>query len=170
MKRAGVILKTVERCNINCTYCYYFNKADQSWRNRRPYISEEIIDKFNDFISRGVNDLGITDLLVEFHGGEPLMQKKHSFVQMCTKIHSKAQQLNLDSIQFVLQTNGILIDTEWIKIFKEYGIGVGISLDGTKNLNDTYRLDKKGNGTYDRVVNKIRLCQENDYEFGLLSV
>ncbi|WP_333023138.1 hypothetical protein [Wolbachia endosymbiont of Pentidionis agamae] len=55
-------------------------------------------------------------------------------------------------------TNGILIDTEWIKIFKEYGIGVGISLDGTKNLSDTYRLDKKGNGTYERVVSKIRLC------------
>ncbi len=51
--KAGVILKTIERCNINCTYCYYFNKADQSWRNRKPHISMEMIDKFNDLISQG---------------------------------------------------------------------------------------------------------------------
>lgn len=52
-KKAGIILKTIERCNINCTYCYYFNKADQSWRNRKPHISMEMIDKFNDLISQG---------------------------------------------------------------------------------------------------------------------
>lgn len=39
MQSAGVILKTVERCNINCTYCYYFNSKDQSYLNRKPYIS-----------------------------------------------------------------------------------------------------------------------------------
>ncbi|GFR26342.1 uncharacterized protein Rv2102 [Trichonephila clavata] len=121
-------------------------------------------------IAAGVKDLDITNLLVEFHGGEPLMQKKYSFVQMCQKIQITAQQLNLNSIEFALQTNGMLIDTEWIKIFKEYNIGIGISLDGTKGLNDTYRLDKRGKGTYDRVVSKIRLCQESDYNFGLLSV
>ncbi|WP_157956364.1 radical SAM protein [Wolbachia endosymbiont of Folsomia candida] len=168
--KAGVILKTVERCNINCTYCYYFNKADQSWRNRKPQISMEMVDRFNDFISQGVNDLGVTDLLVEFHGGEPLLQKKHHFIQMCQKIQTTAKQLNLNSIKFALQTNGMLIDIEWIKIFKEYDVGIGISLDGTKALNDVYRLDKKGRSTYESVVTKIRLCQENEYPFGLLSV
>jgi uncharacterized protein len=129
-----------------------------------------MVNQFNDFIFHGVKDLGITDLIIEFHGGEPLMQKKHSFVEMYQKVQSTAQQLNLNSIQFALQTNGMLIDTEWIKIFKEYTVGIGISLDGTRNLNDIYRLDKKGNSTYEQVVRKIRLCQENDYEFGLLSV
>jgi len=170
MKNAGVILKTVERCNINCTYCYYFNKADQSWRNRKPYISMEMVDRFNEFIVQGIQELGVTDLLIEFHGGEPLLQKKAHFIQMCQKIQETVSKSNLNNIRFALQTNGMLIDKEWISIFKEYDVGIGISLDGIKSLNDTYRLDRKGNGTYDKVVSKIRLCQENEYKFGLLSV
>lgn len=78
-KKAGIIIKTVERCNINCTYCYYFNKSDQAWKNRKPHISLEMIDVFNSFISQGIQDLNITNLLVEFHGGEPLLQRKDRF-------------------------------------------------------------------------------------------
>jgi uncharacterized protein len=130
----------------------------------------EKVDQFNGFISQGIKDLGTADLLVEFHGGEPLLQKKRHFVQMCQKVQTTAQQSNLNSIKFALQTNGILIDTEWIRIVKEYNVGISISLDGTKKLNDIYRLDKKEHGTYERVVSKIKLCQENDYQFGLLSV
>jgi len=169
-KKAGIIIKTVERCNINCTYCYYFNKSDQAWKNRKPHISLEMIDVFNSFISQGIQELNITNLLVEFHGGEPLLQRKDHFILMCQKIQSTAQKQNLSSIRFALQTNGILLDKEWIKIFKDNNVGIGISLDGTKAQNDVYRLDKKGNSTYEKVIAGIKLCQDQDYNFGLLSV
>lgn len=171
MPSAGVILKTVERCNINCTYCYYFNNKDQSYRNRKPYIKPDMIEIFIDFIKQGIEDLEVDKLVIEFHGGEPLMQNKSAFDMMCKNIKLKLKpQLNSNDLTFALQTNGILIDKEWLEIFDEHKVGIGISLDGNKETNDQFRVDKKGGGTYDKVVEKIRLCQESKIQFGLLSV
>ena len=171
MVSAGVILKTVERCNINCTYCYYFNSNDQSYKTRKPYINSTTVDTFVQFLKQGIDELNITHLLVEFHGGEPLMQKKNDFIKMCSFIKDQIKDYStIKSLKFALQTNGILIDLEWIEIFKKYNIGIGISLDGNQEINDQFRLDKKGNSTYDAVVKKIKLCQDANLKFGLLSV
>jgi len=39
-----------------------------------------------------------------------------------------------------VQTNGILIRDEHIRMFKEYKVGVGISIDGPGKFNDLRRL------------------------------
>jgi uncharacterized protein len=126
MSTAGIILKTVERCNINCSYCYYFNSKDQSYKTRKPYITNEMVSNFIEFIKSGVNDLKITNLVVEFHGGEPLMQKKAEFASMCQSIRNQLENYaTIKSVTFALQTNGILIDEEWIDIFKKHKVGIG---------------------------------------------
>ena len=28
------VLKVVSRCNLNCSYCYVYNKGDSTWRTR----------------------------------------------------------------------------------------------------------------------------------------
>ncbi|MBF8246402.1 MAG: radical SAM protein [Rickettsia sp.] len=169
--QAGIVLKTVERCNINCTYCYFFNKKDQSFQLRKPYISKKTLDIFIDFVKKGIKQLKITHLTIGFHGGEPLMQKKKDFVEMCRSIQQKLTTvIALRKVNFTIQTNGILIDEEWITIFKKYNIGVGISLDGTQEVNDKFRVDKSGRGTYSKVVKKIKLCRENNFNIGILAV
>ena len=57
-----------------------------------------------------------------------------------------------------------------IDIFKKHKVGIGISLDGNKETNNKFRVDKLGNGTYDKVIQKIKLCQEHKLRFGLLAV
>ena len=37
-----VILKIASRCNLNCTYCYVYNRADQSWRTQPAFMSEAV--------------------------------------------------------------------------------------------------------------------------------
>lgn len=99
------------------------------------------------------------------------MQNKKDFVLMCEQIKSSLKNLlDINNLTFALQTNGMLIDEEWIEIFQKYNIGIGISLDGDKEANDRFRVDKNGRGTYDKVVEKIKLCQKFGIEFGLLSV
>lgn len=172
MKTITLILKTVERCNINCTYCYFFNKADQSYKLRKPYISRATIIQWVTWVNKGIKDLNISKIFIGLHGGEPLMQKKADFDWMCSYIMENVKSCD---IQFTLQTNGMLIDEAWIELFCKFKIGLGISLDGTKKINDMYRLDKKGRGTYERVVEKIRQFQTSKkFEelggFGLLAV
>lgn len=141
-----IVLKTVERCNINCTYCYFFNGIDKSFKQHPPYISFETIKKITKFLKEGSKDLNIQRVRLGIHGGEPLMQKKTSFDEMCNYLRD---ELEPDvKVTLTLQTNGMLLDEEWINLIIKHNIGLGISIDGPKEYHDKYRVDHFGKGTY----------------------
>lgn len=60
---------------------------------------------------------------------------------------------------FGMQSNGTLIDEEWIDLLYQLEIGMGISIDGPKVFHDRYRVDHKGKGSFEDVVDAIRLIQ-----------
>lgn len=168
-KSLQLVIKTVERCNINCSYCYVFNMIDQSYKRHPPYINSETLNAIATFIQQGCHDLELEEVSIVFIGGEPLMQKKRDFDNMCAMFQS-----NLGSIvkvNFSLQTNAILVDEEWIELFQKYNIGIGVSLDGPKEYHDKDRVDRRSRGTYDRVVEKIKLLQRHLHDkIGILCV
>jgi len=69
-----------------------------------------------------------------------------------------------------LQTNGTLIDQEWAELFKKFGFGVGVSLDGYKEINDSNRIFKGGRGSFESAMNGINILKQNNVNFGILSV
>lgn len=84
---------------------------------------------------------------------------KDRFNHICEEFRS-----NLDPIvdlALTVQTNGMLIDLEWIEIFKQYGIQVGISLDGAQKHNDVHRRDHQGRSSYEATARGISLCREH---------
>ena len=166
-----IVLKTVERCNINCTYCYFFNKSDQAYHYHPPFISKETIDKVARFIAQGCVDLSLINLQVTFHGGEPLMQSKCDFDYMCNKILKETSHTSC-KIAFGIQTNAMLVNQDWIDLFNKYKVSVGVSIDGPKQYHDKYRVDKRGRGTFDKTVSGIKQLQEGkiNFELGILSV
>ena len=50
-----------------------------------------------------------------------------------------------------MQTNGTLLSQEWINLLLTLNVGVGISLDGPKEINDANRINHAGKGSYDQV-------------------
>ena len=36
------VLKIAERCNLNCSYCYMYNKGDLSYLRRPKFMSSEV--------------------------------------------------------------------------------------------------------------------------------
>lgn len=161
------IIKTVERCNINCSYCYFFNKTDQSYQSHPPYISRETIDNIAFFINEGIKDLNDEYVGIVFHGGEPLMQDKSDFDYMCQTLKEKTQCKQLD---FSLQTNLMLLDSDWISLFKKYNVSVCLSIDGPKEVHDLNRKDKRGRGTFDRTVEKLKFFLDESDRICALSV
>lgn len=161
MRSAIVTLKTVERCNIDCSYCYFFNSPNQNWKKHPPYIPLGTLEKIAQFFKKGCDDLAITHLTISLHGGEPLMQKKRDFSAMCTLF--KEVLGNRLTLNFSIQTNAMLIDEEWIDLFKKYKIGVGISIDGPAEYHDKFRIDHRGKGTHSRVIEKIALLNNDSY-------
>ncbi len=149
------VVKITERCNINCTYCYVFNKGDESYKTHDPYMHADMIEALADYLVAGAVDTGATHIKIDFHGGEPLMMKKHRFDAMCALFESKiAPKYDLN---FSLQTNGMLVDDDWIQLFRRYNIGVGVSLDGPEAANDAERVDHFGRGTYQRAKKGLDL-------------
>lgn len=169
---AVFVLKTVERCNINCTYCYFFNKNDQSYKKHPPLISESTLLQVADFILTGCEKFKIKKLVICFHGGEPLMQKKEQFEKFCLHIVNNLN--NGLKVSFILQTNGLLISNDWLNILEKYNVNISISLDGPKLINDKYRIDHTGRGTFDRIIKKIDILRNHQFYklkgFSILSV
>lgn len=150
-----VIVKITERCNINCTYCYMFNRGNEDYLKHPPSISSSTIEAIASFLSQGIDDLKVKHVSVVLHGGEPLMLRKSKFVALCKALENVVSPKA--SLSIGLQTNGMLIDEEWIEIFSSFKIGVGISLDGPPEYHNLERVNHKGEATYDETARGIQL-------------
>ena len=64
------------------------------------------------------------------------------------------------NVGFLIQTNGVLINEEWIQVFKDYKVCVGVSIDGPEAENDKYRLSNSGEGTYAKTVAGLKKLQQ----------
>src|SRR4051812_2983110 len=104
--RLQIIFKIVETCNINCSYCYYFNMGDTTARNRPPLVSVETADDVASWLARGCQDLGIQQLSIAFHGGEPMMIAPETFDAICNLFRVRLSPL-ID-LSFIIQTNGTI--------------------------------------------------------------
>jgi uncharacterized protein len=156
--RLQVILKTIERCNINCSYCYYFNGGDRSWEARPATLADETADAAVRFLADGARDLKIPEVEVIFHGGEPMMQSRRRFDRLCRQIRA-AFENHPSVLRLAMQTNGTLVDEEWCQLLDEHQVSVGVSLDGPKAVNDIYRVDHHGRSTYEATAEGLRTLQ-----------
>ena len=103
------------------------------------------------------NRMEFRKVMIGLHGGEPLLVKKSKFQEICDIILTNCGDVE---VNFSVQTNGALIDDDWVTIFEKYNIGVGVSLDGPEAINDYNRFDKKGNGSHSECVNGFKKLRD----------
>lgn len=151
-------------CNLRCRYCFYHSIADS--RNTGSYgiMNEKVLKTI---VSKA---LGFADgqCTFAFQGGEPTMAGLDFFkklIQLEKKCNTKNIQINN-----AIQTNGIMIDSEWSRFLSENEFLVGISLDGPKNIHDANRIDPAGKGTFNRVMKTIALFDKHDVQYNILTV
>jgi uncharacterized protein len=58
-----------------------------------------------------------------------------------------------------IHTNGVRLNEQFCELFAEYGVKVGISLDGDRAANDRHRRYADGRSSYDHVIRAIGLLQ-----------
>ncbi|MGV3722108.1 MAG: radical SAM protein [Actinomycetota bacterium] len=162
------IFKVTARCNLNCTYCYVFNKADQSWRSRSPVMRDEVFEAGLNRVRRHCELSGQSIVRVMFHGGEPLLAGVPRFRRWLERIESELAPFI--PVSLAIQTNATLITKEWAKLFAEHKVEVGVSVDGPPELNDLFRVDHAGRGSYANIVRGIGLLQEEKVPYSILSV
>lgn len=161
-----VILKVAERCNLDCSYCYMYHGADQSYLRRPRFMSEEIYLRTL-LMLRGYCDNHGSAISLSFHGGEPTLcgrERLHRWFSLARDVLDH----RLEAIS--LQTNGTLLDDDWLDLFFEHGIALGISIDGPRAVHDSERVDHAGRGSHARVESALVRTLEAGLEPLVLAV
>ena len=153
-----VIFKVVERCNINCEYCYYFNMGEDGAKQRPATVSNAVTEGLAKFLGEGCRDLGIKKVHIAFHGGEPMMLKPRNFEKVCEELSRALTPVA--EVNFAIQTNGTVLSEDWLELFERYHINVGVSIDGEREVHDRFRLNHAGRSTFDRTVSNLRTLVE----------
>lgn len=150
-------------CNLNCKYCFYTPKKEL-YPDIEIGMSDEVLESYT---SQYINAMNIPEVTFSWQGGEPTLMGIE-FFKKAIKFQEKYKKPGMQ-IHNNIQTNGILLDDEWCQFFQENNFLVGISIDGPKELHNTYRKDKKGNPSFDKVMQAIRLMQKYGVEFNILA-
>ncbi|GAB1620843.1 XyeB family radical SAM/SPASM peptide maturase [Agarivorans albus] len=149
-----IVYKIAERCNLDCTYCYYYNMGDNSALQRPAIAALKNTELLAKWIAQGCQELDIPKVLFSFHGGEPMLNKPSHFAKTCDMLYrhiSPVAELN-----FSIQTNGTLLSDGWIEALKAYRVAVGVSIDGRQIDNDLYRLDRHGRSSFVATESSIK--------------
>ncbi len=151
------VIKTVSRCNLNCSYCYMYNLADRTYRDQPGVMSELVTERLASRIATHAKAHGLANVHIVMHGGEPLLMGIPRFT---TWVETMRKILSTETNPFFsMQSNGVLISNDWIDALIESGVGIGVSVDGPKKYHDAFRVDHKGNGSFNAVVQGIRTLQ-----------
>jgi uncharacterized protein len=171
LKCRTLVVKVASRCNLNCTYCYMYNMGDETYKSQPKTMSREVVDHILYRAVEHCEKLNLTDFTFVLHGGEPLLAEMDFFRYFTQK--ARREIPDTVKYRFIVQTNALLLTKEWCRLFGELNIGLGISLDGLKTDNDQFRIDHAGRGSYDRIINGLRIAQQSPdmkSKPGLLSV
>ena len=112
---AFVLVKLASRCNINCTYCYWFRDAEVY--EKPPVLTAEAEDAFCLRLEEHIREFNLPVFLLVFHGGEPLLFPKRRFDALLKKLRDIEQRTGC-VIKRGVTTNAILIDAAWVELFK----------------------------------------------------
>ena len=141
----ALCLHVAHTCNLNCSYCF---ASQGKYHGERAIMSFEVGKRALDFL---VENSGTRrNLEVDFFGGEPLMNW-----QVVKDLVAYARSIEKDAgknFRFTLTTNGVLLDDEVTEFCNREMHNVVLSLDGRKEVNDRFRVDVAGNGSYERIV------------------
>lgn len=165
------VIKVAELCNLNCSYCYMYNMGDKTYLNRPKFISFEIIDELAKKLLSHSKKYNLQQIMIAFHGGEPLLWGVENLIKAKNIISKYFEDEKIyNHVIFTMQTNGVQLDKTIVKKLVDNEIYIGISHDGVKSVHDKYRVDHKGRGSFDKIIDKIKIVKEIQGTAGILTV
>lgn len=149
-------------CNLDCSYCFYLEK-ESLYPGDRFRMSESLLETY---LRQTLESQSAPTVTLAWQGGEPTLMGIGFFRRMVEL--SKTYARNGQKIEHCIQTNGTLLTKKWAEFLAEYDFLVGISLDGPKELHDTYRVDKHSRPTFDKVMRGLEYLSSEGVRFNIL--
>lgn len=146
-----VMLVPTLGCPSDCAYCW-------SSEEDSPVMTVDIIKD----VVKWLQDFRKEPVTFTFHGGEPLLAGYDFYKESLPLLAEGLADLKP---AFALQTNLWNLTDEMAKLFKEYNIPLGSSLDGPEELNDLQR----GKGYYQRTMRGYEIAKSHDLQVSFIS-
>jgi uncharacterized protein len=153
---------TGAKCNLDCTYCFFLSK-EMLYPGDRFRMSNQMLETY---IRQLLEAQPENEVNVAWQGGEPTLMGLDFFkrsIEYVEKYRKPDQR-----ILHTMQTNGILLNDEWCAFFKEHNFLIGLSIDGPKERHDAYRVNKGGEGSFDRVMCAWETLHRHGVEVNIL--
>lgn len=153
----GVWLHLTDSCNLRCKYCYVKKSSSR--------MSIQVARKAVEKIFEDAKKHNFKKITFKFSGGEPLLEfpKIVELVKLGKDLSSKFGIVS----NFIILTNGTLLNKEISLQIKKENIRVMVSLDGSKEYNDLQRVFPDGSGTFDHIIKGIYCLQEAKVDFSV---
>lgn len=173
METVNFLIKPASgRCNIACRYCFYRDVAENRAIEDFGLMSAETADLLVD----RAFELDADTLCFGFQGGEPTLVGLPFLERFTARARLRADEMSRTrpgrpvSLQFTLQTNGIVIDEKWARFFKKEEFLIGVSIDGPRLLHDAFRVRRDDSGTYGDAMKGVAELRKLDVPVNALCV
>jgi uncharacterized protein len=151
-------------CNLDCAYCFFLSK-EMLYPGSRFRMADELLEAY---ISQLIEaHASVPEVQIAWQGGEPTLMGVDFFrrsVELANRYLKPGQRA-----VYTIQTNGTLLDPEWAAFFADNDFLVGISIDGPRELHDTYRVNKGGKGSFDEVMRGLAHLRDAGVEWNALT-
>jgi uncharacterized protein len=149
-------------CNLACEYCFYLDK--ELLYPGSPFRMLDTVLKA--YIQQLLAAQRAPEINIAWQGGEPMLMGLDFYeysIELVRKYKKPSQ-----NVFYSLQTNGTLIDDKWCTFFKKHDFLIGLSMDGPREMHNTYRVDKGGHGSFEQVRRGWDLLQKHQVETNIL--
>ena len=150
----ALCLHVAHTCNLNCSYCF---ASQGKYQGDRALMSFEVGKRAFDFLIE--NSGTRRNLEVDFFGGEPSLN--FDVVKRLVEYARSIEGEHNKNFRFTYTTNGMILTDEMIEFLNANMHNVVLSLDGRKEVNDHFRRDYSGKGSYDTIVPNFKRLVES---------
>jgi uncharacterized protein len=152
------MIKPVSKaCQLDCDYCFYHRPLKEAKSELDKQMSIELLEAV---IKKGIKAAD-RELTITFQGGEPTLAGLDFYKEAVKLIDKYNDDLRINKH---LQTNGVSIDQDWAKFLADNNFLVGLSLDGPKEIHNSYRSN------YEEVKSCLNLFKRCEVDYNILTV
>jgi uncharacterized protein len=152
-----VTVLTTLQCNFACDYCIQGDHGE--YNKTAAKMSMETAQRVAAWTEARLDAVRPKTFALTFFGGEPLLNLPVMYY-LAERLWNSCQSRGV-SMLITIITNGLLLTPEVVDRLNPYGLGgVKITLDGDRDTHNRMRPLRGGQGTFDKIVNNVRLVAD----------
>lgn len=154
-----ISINPIHECTLACKYC---KGSPNRPLNKKPRVIPGInMEQVEEGIETILKTVGPVSKVVGRFNSDDVFKCYNEIVKPTIEKYS--------NIYWSVHSNGILLREEHLDFFKENKVGLLISLDGPKEVQDINRLSKNGKSIFELVEKKIQMAKDKEIPLTVVS-